>query len=488
MSRPARLALALTLCSFASACVLNPLTQERDVVLVSLEEEIRLGEEVAEQVEAEMGLVEDEALLALVRDVGERVAAVAPQQGYSYRFKVVDRVEPNAFALPGGHVYVSRGLLAITNTEDELANALAHEIVHVAARHHAQRQATATGVGILALPGLLVGGLIGGPVGGLVSAPFALVGVGAVASYSRSQELEADEIGQRLAGDAGYAPSALAEVLRQLERDEALRSAEARQPTWFDSHPSTPRRVAKAAEREVAATPASRDPGEYLARLDGLRVGANPAEGVFDGQRFLHPALDFTLVFPEGWKVSNRRDAVGAYLENGGAQVALEFDAGGKDAREAANAFIANLREKTRVDVARIEKVERAGAPSVRAQLLADSRRGRVAVDATWILHGEHVYRLTGVVQDDYSDAHRTLFGEVGESFATLTGTQRAGIGDRRLRLRKARAGESLAAFSKRTGNAWTAEETAAANALLPDAVLAAGQVLKVALREPYRP
>ena len=419
-----RIALALGLLAVASACVTNPLTQSRDVVFVSLEDEIRLGEEAAEQVELEMGLVEDEALLALVREVGMRIAAVAPEQGYAYTFEIVDLVEPNAFALPGGHVYVSRGLLALTNSEDELANVLAHEIVHVAARHHAQRQATATGVGILALPGLLVGGLLGGPVGSLVSAPFALVGFGAIASYSRGQELEADEFGQKLAADAGYAPSALAAVLRALERDESLRTEEVRQPTWFDSHPSTPRRVAEAAERQVASTPASRDPATYLARLDGLRLGANPAEGVFDGQRFLHPALDFTLLFPEGWKTSNRRSAVGAYLEDGGAQIALEFDDGGKNAREAANAFIANLREKTRVDVARVEKIERAGAPAVRAQLLVDARRGKVAVDATWIVHGERVYRLSGVVQEGYQAKHRELFGEVGESFAALNARQ----------------------------------------------------------------
>ena len=485
--RRSRLLVPVVLLALLGACVTNPLTQSRDVVFVSPEDEVRIGEEVSAEVEAEMGLVDDEGLNALVNEVGARIAAVAPEQGYEYRFKVVDLEEPNAFALPGGHVYVSRGLLAITNSEDELGNVLAHEIVHVAARHHAQRQATATGVGILALPGLLVGGLLGGPLGSLVSAPFALVGVGAVASYSRGQELEADAYGQRLAGEAGYAPSALAEVLRALERDEALRSEEVRQRTWFDSHPSTPKRVAEAAAREVAATPASTDPSGYLTRLDGLPLGVNPAEGVFEGQRFLHPELDFTLLFPEGWKTANSRRAVGAYLEDGGAQIALEFDDGGKDAREAANAFIANLREKTRVDVAKIEKLERAGAPAVRAHMLVGVGWGSsVAVDATWLVHGEHVYRISGVVQESYGAEHSALFGEVGESFASLSAGQRAGIHATRLRLREARAGETLAALGERVGNQWSVEETAAANGIAVEAPLSAGQRVKVALAERY--
>lgn len=472
-------------------CITNPVTQKRDVVLLSTEAEVEAGSEAAEEVAAVMGIVADPKLTAFVAGVGERVAAQAPEQGFAYSFLVVDLVEPNAFALPGGHIYVSRGLLALSNDEDELANVLGHEIVHVAARHHAQRQARAAGVGLLALPGLLVGGIVGGPVGRLVSAPFAIAGGGAIASYSRGQELEADEYGQRLVGQAGYDPAGLSTFLGALELDEQLRGGDEREPSWFDSHPATPRRAAEAGKRAPGLAPAQQRPTDraaYLRRLDGLLVGDNPAEGVFDGQRFLHPDLGFTVVFPEGWKTANTRSAVGAYPEDGSAQVALEHQARGDDPREAANAFLADLRTQARVDVAGLDLVKIANRDAVRGQLLVANRKGQVAVDVTWIAHGGMIYRIMGVVPSGYGSEHRRIFGEVGQSFRSLGSGERSSIRELRLRVHQARAGESLSELSRRTGNGWSVEQTAVVNGLAPDTLLSSGQQVKVAIAQPYRP
>ena len=487
----ARFGLVLLLAQTLGACIVNPITQKRDVVFLSTEDEVRVGREAAEQVAAAMGFVDDPRMTALVSEVGQRVAAVAPDLGYAYSFRIVDGVEPNAFALPGGHIYVSRGLLSLTNDEDELANVLAHEIVHIAARHHAQRQARSTGMGLLTLPGLVVGGLVGGPLGDIVGVPFALAGAGAVARYSRSQELEADEYGQRLAGQAGYDPAALPVFLRSLERDERQREGSPRQSSWFDSHPATPRRVDEALARAPALAPARPRKGSrqnYLERLEGLLVGDNPSAGVFDGQRFLHPDLDFTIVFPDGWKTANTPRSVGAVLEDRRAQIVLEPQDEGDDPREAANAFLADLSAQTRVDVADMDVVEIAGRDAVRSQLLVATRRGTVAVDVTWIAHGGSIYRLTGMVLEDYGAEDRRTFGAVAHSFTTLDAGQRAGIREWRLRLRQAGAGESLAVLSRRSGNRWSLEETAVANGVPADAPLSAGQWIKLALEQPYRP
>lgn len=471
-------------------CITNPLTRERDVVFVSQEEEVRLGAEAAEQVASEMGIVDDPVLTARVAALGARIAGAVPQQGYAYTFQIVDRAEPNAFALPGGHIYVSRGLLVLTNSEDELANVVAHEVVHVAARHHAQRQARAAGVGLLALPGLLVGGLLGGPLGGLLSAPFRVAGAGAIASYSREQELEADVYGQRIASQAGYRARGLGSFLETLARDTELHEGNARPSTWLDSHPSTPRRAAAAAERarELGESERTGADEAFLRDLEGLLLGDNPAEGVFAGRRFLHPDLDFTLVFPEGWKTANTRLAVGAFEEDGSAQVSLQHAGKGEDAREAASRFLAELSDEMRLDVAHIAVVEVAGRDAVRAQALAASGRGRIALDLTWIPHDGRIYLLSGVVPRGYGDVHRRIFGEVVASFAPLDAAQRASIREKRLRLRSARAGESLAAFGERVGNAWSPEETAVANGLPSGEPLRAGQSLKVAIEQPYRP
>jgi predicted Zn-dependent protease len=471
------------------ACAVNPVTHRRDVVLVSDEQEVEAGNEAAEQIPAVMGIVEDSRLAGYVSQVGERVAARAPERPLTYSFQIVDLPEPNAFALPGGHVYVSRGILALANDEDELANVIAHEVIHVAARHHAQRQARAAGVGLLALPGLLAGAILPGALGAVVSAPFAVAGAGAIASYSRDQELEADEFGQKISAEAGYDPKALGVFLDELARATKLLTGEEAQLSWFDSHPSTPRRANDATRRAkdlvvAPGTPIVQGREGYLRRVEGLMVGENPAEGVFEDQRFLHPDMRFTLVFPDEWETMNTRSAVGAVSPGRDAQLVLQLDGKGADPRERASEFFTELRQQARVDVARLDSLEINGLRAVRGQAVVDRS---VTLDLTWIAYRDDVYLLAGVVPRGYNDGHRTLFGKTGQSFRPITSAERERITARRLRLREAEAGESLEAFGRRVGNVWSPEETAVANGLAHGATLSAGQLLKVAITEPYK-
>jgi predicted Zn-dependent protease len=417
------------------------------------------------------------------------VAARAPQRTHGYRFQILDQDEPNAFALPGGHVYVSRGLLALAHREDELAGVIAHEVVHVAGRHHAQRQTRLAGVGILALPAVLAGAILG-PIGDLIAAPGVLAGVGALASYSRSQEREADRFGQEIAAAAGYDPGALGEFLIALERDTQLRQGEPREPGWLDTHPSNPERAKEAAAHAAGLSrgpAAALAPGEAFARrLDGLLVGQNPAEGVFEGPLFLHPDLGFRIEFPAEWPTINTRAAVGAMNPDRTAQVVLRAQGPGDDPRAAASEFFAKGREHTRIDVVRLDPLRVNQLDAVRGQAVAKTSEGSVSLDLTWIAHGGLVYLISGVVPRDYGDAHRALFGRVVESFRALSAEERQAIRAHRLRLRQARAGESLAAFGERVGNAWSPERTAVVNRLDPGAPLSAGQWLEVAVPEAY--
>jgi predicted Zn-dependent protease len=475
------------------ACSMNPVTRKPEVVFVSEEQEIAAGAEGAEQVQAEMGLVEDARLVSYVEAVGQRLAAHSPRAGMDWRFAIVDLDPPNAFALPGGWVYVSRGVLQLANSEDELANVIAHELVHVAARHHAQRHARATGLGILALPGLLAGALIPGVVGDLVSAPFAVAGVGLIARYSRDQEREADRVGQQIAAQAGYDPSALGSFLDSLTKDMALRAAddEQRAPSWLDSHPSPGGRAADAA-KQARSLAFSREPPiaggreGFLRRIEGVLVGENPAEGIFEGQRFVHPDLGLTLVFPEGWTVLNTRSAVGALSEARDAQVVLQHAGHGDDPREAASLFFEEASKSMRVDVARLDSLQVNGLAAVRGQAVAGGGGKTVSLDLAWISLDGSIYQIAGAVAKAYTDRHRTTFGEVIGSFRRLSPAERSRIQELRLRLREARAGDTPDSFGRRTGSAWTPEQTAVFNALPLGARLPEARLLKVALRQPY--
>ncbi len=154
--------MSMSLATLVSGCATNPVTGKSEFTLMSAEREAALGREAATQVEEQIGLLLDPALTAWLRDLGSRLAAHSPRSGVPHRFAIVDMPEPNAFALPGGYVYVSRGLLVLANSESEVAAVVGHEIGHVAARHAAQRETRSVGVGLLTAFGALAAGAVGG--------------------------------------------------------------------------------------------------------------------------------------------------------------------------------------------------------------------------------------------------------------------------------------------------------------------------------------
>ncbi|NIN65918.1 MAG: M48 family metalloprotease, partial [Anaerolineae bacterium] len=305
---------------FFQGCAQNPVSGRSEVALISAEKEREIGAELASQVKEGVGLVEDHELVAYVRAIGSRLAQHSPRRDINYTFNVVDMVEPNAFALPGGYVYVSRGLLPLVNSEDELAGVIAHEIAHVAARHAVQRVNVSAitapvriATGITGLATSIVSPRLGQMVAGVGQVASGLV----LAPYSRDQEREADRIGQELAARAGWDPKGIATFLETLGREEALRSGEPPRVSFFATHPSTPDRVTRTTRHATGLTPSlvepiARDRADLLARLDGLLVGNSPAEGVFFENQFLQPDLDFTLHFPPKWDTVNAPNLVAA--------------------------------------------------------------------------------------------------------------------------------------------------------------------------------
>lgn len=461
------------------------------MILVSREQEQAAGREAAEQVAAAMGIYADERLTAYVAAVGRRVAAHSPREEIDWRFEIIDQETPNAFALPDGHIYVSRGLLELANSEDELAGVLAHEVVHVAARHHAQQQTRATGVGLLALPALLAGAVIGGPVGQVVQAPLLVLGAGVVASYGRDQEREADRVGQRLAAQAGYDPAALEGYLATLQRWSESQEGATREPGFFDTHPATPERLANTrhnaatlARSPVAGVAPDRD--AFLRTLEGLVVGPNPAEGVFQGARFLQPDLMFSLDFPEGWETLNARSHVGAFSPDERATVVLEIQGRGSDPKAAATAMLAAISRDAPVALLLADALAIAGRDAFHVEALAGGRRGTTLLHLTWIAHDGLIYLVAGVVGEGHARAHAAALAAVGASFRPLSAAERATVRERRLRVARTRADEALAALSRRSGSVWEPGYAALVNGLAPDAAPGAGRLVKIAVEAPY--
>lgn len=469
----------------ASACSINPVSKMPEVTLLTVEQEKKIGEEEAKKVEQEMGLLDDTALNSYADALGQRLAKESPRQDVPYQFHVVDMIEPNAFALPGGYVYVTRGLLALVNTEDELAGVVGHEIGHVAARHTVQRISRQ---GPFALVTNLVSGVTGFfvPVVGNIVGGVGNLAQGIVFSpYSRSQESQADEVGQEMAAKAGYDPVGLANFLTTLGREEALLSDGPRKPSFFDSHPATPKRVEETTKHAKDLKPVSREPispshEAFLAKLDGLVVGQRAANGIVKGQAYRHPDLNFFLQLPESWNVDNTPIQLAAAPKDGDRAVIVRAVAEGSDPMDGARALEKAAKSSSLVSKTTPTTIN--GLPAARTQV-GDSK---LTVDLTWIAHGGKIYQIAGIAYTKDFDTVLPLFRNVAQSFRPLSPEERSAIREKKIRLVKARAGENLAALLARSPSAWKANQVAVANGLTGTETLREGQVIKITVEEPY--
>jgi predicted Zn-dependent protease len=277
-------------------------------------QEAQIGAQEHSKIIKEYGVVEDAQLRSMVNRVGARLVPYTERPDVNYTFTVLDSDEVNAFALPGGFVYVTRGLLALANSEDELAAVMAHEIGHVTARHSAERYSRGA-----------VAGLGAGIIAILLDSKEAgqLLGVGGglyLASYSRSQEHEADSLGIRYIAKAGYDPDAMSDFLVSLERQTEL--AQRRMGvhaqsgnSYMSTHPVTAERISRTrVESAQAASPANAPQGRlreaYLSAINGMIYGDSPNQGFEYEGKFVHPKMGFAFNVPQGFLVNNSASSV----------------------------------------------------------------------------------------------------------------------------------------------------------------------------------
>jgi predicted Zn-dependent protease len=325
--RPALALLAAALPSMLGGCAINPATGSVDFMLVSIEEEEEIGRKSHPQVLAEFGGVYyDPGFAAYVEGVGRKIAAVTELQDFEYRFTVLDSPTVNAFALPGGYIYVTRGLLALASSEAELASVLSHELAHVNARHGAQR-----------LSGMKAENRICATIGCDFELPVlgdtAAVGIRlAFGGFTQDQELEADRLGLRYLVTAGYDPRGMTDFLQKLkaQRDLEARIAgltEAQRDShgYSSTHPLTGARIEQASGLIEAAEVPSGYVGDtaYLGAIDGLLYGNRREYGFVIGRKYAHPIRRITFTVPEGYTLYTDSRRVTA-LGPGGATILFE--------------------------------------------------------------------------------------------------------------------------------------------------------------------
>lgn len=410
---PVSLALAL---GTLVACATNPATGRRQLMLMSEAEEIQLGRESDQEVRKQMGIYQDADLQRYVSEVGQRLARASERPNLPWAYAVVDAPAVNAFALPGGFIYVTRGILPFLRDESQLAAVLGHETGHVAARHSAasysKQVAVGGGLGVL---GVLVPQTQ--PLQGLASTSFQLLFL----RNSRQAELEADQLGTRYSSSGGWDPQGVPDLLATLGRLDQASGTSRGVPNWALTHPPAEDRVARVQEAVAAARPLggrATNRAEFERQLDGIVYGDSREQGIVRGRDFVHPILRFAIAFPEGWEIGNGAEQVTAReREDSPVAMVLEMAPSSGSLEQTARAEMgrAGLRETTG------QNTEINGLPAYVGVYEGALNNTQVTVRAAHIRTPQETYLIAGVAPSgDFSRVDRQFVDAI-RSFHSIS-------------------------------------------------------------------
>ena len=464
------LLLAVPLLVIHSGCGTNPATGRSQLNLYSEAQEIELGRQADQQIVTQQGLYDDPELAAYVERVGQELARSSERPELPWTFRVLDDAVVNAFALPGGFIYVTRGILAHMNSEAELAAVLGHEIGHVTGQHGVNRLSKAQfaqlGVGV----GAILAPEVAQQIGGLAQTGLQLLFL----QYGRDDEREADALGFRYADRAGYPPGAFVDMFAMLGAS-SRGAGQARLPTYLTTHPHPEERRRTAEQRVAAAPPEALERpyrrAPFLDRIDGIPFGPNPDEGFFVGRAFVHPGLRLRLELPDGWMGYNQRQAVIAMSPERNAMIQLMLT-GQRTVAEAAREFYAqegltverSWRDDSREISLRETRLFSAGQGS-----------GRIVGAAGFAEDEGRVYRLLAVAQPDAWRRGSSTMEASLESFGALRDRRFLNLDPMRVELIQLDRDMTLKEFDSRYPSSIELERLAVLNQVDVDGVLRRG-------------
>ncbi len=424
--RIAAIIFALTLAGCATTS--NPVTGRQDRGVMSEQDEVSSGKQLHQQVLQEYQPYKNAALQSYVNSVGQKLAAQSQRPALPWTFTVLDSAEINAFAVQGGYIYITRGLMAYLGSEAELAGVLGHEIGHVAARHGARAdrdQKIASGAQLL---GVLAGAYLGGEQGANIGGQ--LVGGGAQAGFllprSRDHELQADRLGAEYLQRVNFDPDVMIGVIGVLRAQEIFARDEARAagrnidstPTWLRTHPANNQRLDEMRKEADRHSGKYADAGRarYLQTINGMTFGDSREQGVTRGQNFYHEPLGFTLRAPDKWSIQNSASDLTILADNLQAAVAVKLSLNSRGDHDAV------IRSVLQPDQGRAEKTTING---LRATNFTGNKQGRL-VDATILTLGDNDFVLQKMQKAEAKGSYSRLLGDVVNSFRAVTSADSA--------------------------------------------------------------
>jgi predicted Zn-dependent protease len=461
-----------------AACATNPATGKKEFSLMSEAQEIQLGQELDAQVRREMGVYDDPELQKYVQSIGMRLARASERPNIPWSFAVVDQPAVNAFALPGGKIYLTRGILPFLDDEAELAGVLGHEIGHVTARHSAQQysQATAAGVGVTLLSIFVP-----------EARPFQNITETALGvlflKHGRDDELQADQLAIRYSGATGWDPVGVAGMLRTLARLDEASGSRKGVPNWLSTHPAPADRVEKVmasvqSSPRAVGTAGTRDSEDFMRHVDGIVFGDSPSQGIVRGNTFLHPDLRLSIAFPQNWEIQNTPQQVVA------------------KAPERENYMILQLVPNPQGSV---ENIARSSMTNAGFRQLNGQRTqingleayvglyqgqmeglGNVGTLAAHVVHDRNVYLFAGLAPaNDFENAQRAFTASI-QSFRELSRQEAANIRPSRVDIYTVRQGDTWQGIAERAGGGLKATTLAIMNNYEPSQAPRVGDRIKI--------
>jgi predicted Zn-dependent protease len=470
------LALGMAGIAFLAACSTNPATGKSQLALVSEGQEIAMGRQSDSAVTQEMGLINDTGVQNYVGAIGTKLAQVSERPQLEWSFKVVDDPVVNAFAIPGGFVYITRGILGYLNNEAQLAAVMGHETGHVTARHSVEQISRSQ----LAQLGLGIGMILSPTVASLGQAASAGLSV-LFLKFSRDDESQADELGLRYMTKLGYDPKEMASVMSELGRVSAAEGG-GKSPEWLETHPDPVNREQAIQQRIAAGNLTGNTVGAetFLSHVNGLMFGPNPREGFFRKDLFLHPDLALQMQFPSGWQTANQKQAVMAMSPEQDAMIQMAI-VPQKSLDAAAQAFFGSQG----IQASQPQRTRVGEFDGVVGEFTAQTQEGgQIRGMAGFVLYNSNVYQILGYgTAQGYSNNRSKIQNTIG-SFARVTDREVLGMQPMRLEVVKLAQPLTLTQFNQQYPSQVAIEKIALINQIDDmNAQIPAGRMLKRVVR-----
>lgn len=459
------------------SCSRNPVTGKKQAFVMSEEKEIALGQQSDPQVVAAFGVYDDDKLQKYIDIKGQEMAKISHRPNLEFTFRLLDSPVVNAFALPGGYVYFTRGIMAHFNNEAEFAGVLGHEIGHVTGRHGALQQRNQ----MLAQIGLIAGIVLRPEIAQFANE--AAQGVQLLLlKNSRDHESEADLLGVEYSTDVGYDAHQMANFFQTISR----LSGDAGQqiPTFMSTHPNPLNRydrVHRLAKKEQKQSPKSNfevDRDGYLKLIDGMTYGEDPKQGYVENSVFYHPTLKFEFPVPRGWRVNNTPQQVQIVSDQGDGAIIFTF-APGNSLREAAN----QVAQQYQLTVEVQQEGQINGFPSLVMKSKQTNPQTGQSIDilSTFIQDGNSIFMFLGIAPPERYPTYRSAFERTMNNYRRLTDPSKINVEAERIDIITVSRGGTLQSVLQANGiPADRIEEFSILNGMEPNAQVSTGKMIKV--------